>query len=50
MEEFVKDACIGRDPTHGYEHMKKVAENAAGVYQGTERENQIIYAQHGFMT
>lgn len=33
LERFVKTTCKGRDDTHGFKHMKKVAENAIKIYE-----------------
>lgn len=47
--EFVKQTCYGRDESHGYEHMKKVMDNAIEIFsaeydikQNEEMLNDII--------
>lgn len=32
IDEFVKEQCNGRDESHGYAHMKKVADNADHIW------------------
>lgn len=45
LSEFVKKVCNGRDESHGYEHMKKVAENARQIYehQSIDKSNRNSY-------
>lgn len=36
LSAFVEKVCEGRDPSHGHEHMKKVAQNALFIYNNTQ--------------
>ena len=45
LSEFVQRVCKGRDPSHGHEHMEKVAKNARYIYENTESDykNDHVY-------
>jgi HD superfamily phosphodiesterase len=36
LTDFVQTTCEGRGPSHGYEHMQKVARNALEIFEGEE--------------
>jgi uncharacterized protein len=48
--DFVKKVCEGRDSSHGYEHMKKVSENAEDIYNNTESEYKNDHVHELVMT
>lgn len=52
LKKFVQDACAGRDPSHGWEHMEKVMFTSLQIYKQEEKKHNwtsndqkvVIYA------
>lgn len=50
LENFVKDTCAGRNPTHGFEHAEKVAKESVKLFdvvakrfEANQNENNIAF-------